>query len=268
MPSLTLCGSLSLHPVSLGAAMHIAGYRALDLAFTYVPFKVTDLRGAIAGVRALGIRGCGVSMPFKQEILPLLDALDPQAERIGAVNTVVNDDGHLTGYNTDARGALRALEEARPAVGARVLLLGAGGAARAIAHALADAGARVTIANRTVDKGRALALATGATAVDLDDAISRAGDFEVVVNATSKGMAGVDAESPLPASALRAGQVVMDIVYKPIATALLQHAREAGAVEIHGGRMLLHQAAGQFELYTGHPAPLDAMERALLEQIG
>src|ERR1700688_4199915 len=107
----TLCGSLSLHPVSTGAAMHLAGYRALGLAFTYVPFKVTDLAGALTGMRALGIRGFGVSMPFKQDVVPLLDALDPLAARIGAVNTVVNDGGRLTGYNTDALGAVRALEE-------------------------------------------------------------------------------------------------------------------------------------------------------------
>src|SRR5690348_12496878 len=153
-PALTLCGSLSRFPVGTGAAMHNAGYRALDLPFTYVPFKVVDLAGAITGMRALGIRGFGISMPFKQDVIPLLDGLDPLAARIGAVNTVVNDDGRLTGHNTDASGAARAVEEARPLAGARVLLVGAGGAARAIAHAAADRGARVTIANRNVDKAR------------------------------------------------------------------------------------------------------------------
>src|SRR5262245_32187926 len=109
--TLTLCGSLSLHPVSLGAVMHAAGYQALDLPFVYVPFRVTDLTGALAGMRALGIRGLGVSMPYKQAVMPLLDALSPLAERIGAVNTIVNDDGRLTGHNTDCLGAVRALEE-------------------------------------------------------------------------------------------------------------------------------------------------------------
>src|SRR4051794_16658805 len=105
---ITLCGSLSLHPVGTGAAMHLAAYRALDLPFTYVPFRVTDLPGAVTGMRALGIRGCGVSMPFKQDVIPLLDAIDPLAARIGAVNTLVNDGGRITGHNTDAIGAARA----------------------------------------------------------------------------------------------------------------------------------------------------------------
>jgi shikimate dehydrogenase len=218
-------------------------------------------------MRALGIRGFGVSMPYKQQIMALLDALDPLAARIGAVNTVVNDGGRLTGYNTDALGAARALSEVRPLAGARVLLLGAGGAARAVAHALKEGGAMVTVANRTLDKARALAESSGATPADLGE-VARAGDYDVVVNATSVGMREVDARSPVPEEAIRAGQVVMDIVYKPMATALVQAARRRGAVAVHGGRMLLHQAAGQFELYTGAKAPLEAMEAALFEQIG
>jgi shikimate dehydrogenase len=263
---LTLCGSISLHPVSLGAAMHIAGYRALGLSFTYVPFKVTDIAGAITGMRALGIRGLGVSMPYKQSIIPLLDALDPLAARIGAVNTVVNDDGRLTGYNTDAYGAIRALEEARPIAGARMLLLGAGGAARAIAHAAAFRGALLTIANRDRSRAESLARDTGARASGLD-AVS-AMDHEIIVNATSVGMSEVDPQSPIPEEAIREGVLVMDIVYKPMETVLLQIARRRGATTIHGGRMLLYQAARQFELYTSAPAPIEAMETALLAQIG
>jgi shikimate dehydrogenase len=265
---LTLCGSISLYPSSLGSAMHLAGYRALGLPFTYVPFGVTDLAGAIAGMRALGIRGLGVSMPYKQEIMPLLDAIDPQAERIGAVNTVVRgEDGRLTGYNTDAVGAVRALEEVRPIRGARVLLLGAGGAARAVAHGLAGAGARIVLANRTREKAEAIAESVeGAQVRGLDEALF-AGDWDVIVNATSKGMREVDPESPVPEEAIRAGTVVMDIVYKPIETELVQAAERRGARSIHGGRMLLHQAARQFELYTGVAAPLEAMDLALREQI-
>jgi shikimate dehydrogenase len=265
---LTLCGSLSLYPVSLGAAMHLAGYRALGLPFTYVPFRVEDLPGAITGMRALGIRGFGISMPYKQAIMPLLDALDPLAARIGAVNTVVNDEDRLTGYNTDCVGAVRALEEVRPLAGARVLLLGAGGAAKAVAHGLADRGASVTIANRSLDKAEALASDVGGRARGLDEA-ARAGDYEVVVNATSLGMGEVGAGSPVPEEAIAAGSVVMDIVYKPIDTALCLAAQRRGARVIHGGRMLLYQAARQFELYTGvSEAPLAAMDAALREQIG
>jgi shikimate dehydrogenase len=265
---LTLCGSISLYPSSLGSSMHLAGYRALDLPFTYVPFRVTDLAGAMTGMRSLGIRGFGISMPYKQEIMPLVDAIDPQAAQIGAVNTVVRgEDGRLTGYNTDAVGALRALEEARPMAGARVLLLGAGGAARAIAHGLAGAGASLVLANRTREKAEAIAEGiAGATVRGLDDALS-ASDWDVLVNATSKGMGEVDSGSPVPEEAIRAGTVVMDIVYKPIETELLRAAGRRGARTIHGGRMLLHQAARQFELYTGVAAPLEAMDVALREQI-
>ncbi|MFT3766223.1 MAG: NAD(P)-binding domain-containing protein [Minicystis sp.] len=218
-------------------------------------------------MRALGIRGCGVSMPYKQDVIPLLDALDPLAARIGAVNTVVNDDGRLTGHNTDAAGAVRAVEEVRPLAGARVLLLGAGGAARAIAHAAVDRGARVTLANRSVQKAEPIAAAAGATATSLDE-VARAADYDVLINATSVGMREVDPRSPIPEESIESGQIVMDIVYKPIETELVRAAGRRGAIAVHGGRMLLHQAARQFELYTGHPAPLAAMEAALLEQIG
>ena len=265
---LTLCGSLSLHTSSLGAAMHLAGYRALGLSFTYVPFKVTDLAGAILGMRALGIRGFGISMPYKQAVLPLLDVVSPLAAAIGAVNTVVNDDGRLTGYNTDAPGAVRAFEELQPLAGARVLILGAGGAARALAHGFTERGARVTIANRDRSRAAALAAATGARAAAGLDEANRAGSYDAVVNATSMGMSDVDPASPIPAAALHPAPLVMDIVYKRIATELVLAAHRKGARVIHGGRMLLHQAARQFELYTGQGAPLEAMEGALLAQIG
>jgi shikimate dehydrogenase len=262
----TLCGSLSLHPVSLGAAMHLAGYRALGLPFTYVPFAVTDLEGAVRGMRALGIRGFGVSMPFKQAILPLLDALDPIAAKIGAVNTIVNDAGRLTGHNTDWIGAVRALEERRSLGGARVLLIGAGGAARAIAYGLKERGAEVWIASRDIAKAAALASGVGASSIDLS-ALGRAGEYDVLINATSAGMREIDPRSLVPEEAMREGLTVMDIVYKPIETELIKAAARRGATAIHGGRMLLHQAARQFELYTGVEAPLSAMDQALREQI-
>ena len=235
--------------------MHLAGYRALGLAFTYVPFAVTDLEGAIRGMRALGVRGLGISMPYKQSVIPLLDALDPLAARIGAVNTVVNDAGRLTGHNTDCAGAIRALG---PVAGSRVLLLGAGGAARAVAHGLVEAGADLAIANRDPAKAEALAAAAGGRAAPWSE-VERAGAYDVVVNATSVGMREVAAGSPVPETAIRAGQRVMDIVYKPIETALVLAARRRGAEAIDGSRMLLHQAAKQFELYTGEVAPIDAM---------
>ena len=247
--------------------MHEAGYQKLGLAFTYVPFEVRDLERAIAGMRGLGIRGFGVSQPFKQEVMRLVDALDPVAERIGAVNTVVNDGERLIGHNTDWIGAVRALEEACSLSGARVLLVGAGGAARAIAFGLRERGARVTIANRDEKKAARLAAETSAAHTPLGE-VSRAGDYDIVVNATSLGQSDVGAESPIPERAIRWGQIVMDIVYKPLETRLVDAARRGGAVVLHGGRMLLHQAAAQFELYTCRAAPLAAMDEALHRAIG
>jgi shikimate dehydrogenase len=208
-------------------------------------------------------------MPFKIEVMPLLDAIAPQAQRIGAVNTIVNDGGRLVGHNTDAVGSLRALEEARSVRGAKCLLLGAGGAARAVAHALSDAGASLTIANRDTARGAELAARVGAEFLPIAEATRAGGDFDVVVNATSLGM-DVDGPSvsPMDPASLAPGSVVMDIVYKPLETALLRAARAAGARAIDGGRMLLHQAAAQFELYTGVPAPLEAMDAALRREQG
>jgi shikimate dehydrogenase len=255
----------------MGRSIHEAGYRALGLPFTYVPFEVSDLGQAIAGMRGLGIRGFGVSHPFKQEVMPLLDALDPVAARIGAVNTIVNTAGHLVGHNTDWLGAIRALETARPLAGARILLLGAGGAARAIAFGLSTIGeargtsalARLRIANRDGERAARLAAETGAEAQAWESRADAVAECDIVVNATAVGQADVSATSPIPESALRPGLVVMDIVYKPVRTPLLEAARAAGATTVHGGQMLLYQAAAQFELYTGHDAPLAAMKGAL-----
>jgi shikimate dehydrogenase len=245
--------------------MHEAGYAALGLPFVYVPFEVEDLAASLAGMRGLGIRGFGVSHPFKQDVMPLLDVIDPIAARIGAVNTVVNlGKGRLAGYNTDWTGAVKALEEKRPLGGARVLLLGAGGAARAIAFGLHERGARVTVANRDRARAAAVAADTGATALPFAEA-ERASEYDVAINATTigqKDQGDASTLSPIPAGALREGLVVMDIVYKPTETPLIALAARRGAVAIHGGRMLLHQAAAQFELYTGASAPLDAMEAA------
>lgn len=248
--------------------MHEAGYGALGLPWRYMPFEIdgTELPRALEAMRTLNIRGFGVSMPFKETVLPLLDRVAPEALRIGAVNTVVNDDGVLTGHNTDWLGAVRAFEETRPLSGKRVLVLGAGGAARAVAFGLSERGAAVTLTNRTEGRAQALANLIGATVAPWSER-SRLADFDAVVNASSLGMETIDTRSPIPPHALHDGLVVMDIVYKPTETELVREARSRGALCIHGGRMLLHQAAAQFELYTGRHAPLQAMDDALHEQL-
>jgi shikimate dehydrogenase len=246
--------------------MHEAGYKALGLNFAYVPFGITDVAGALAGMRALGIRGFGVSMPFKLEVMPHLDKLDPLAERIGAVNTIVNDAGVLTGYNTDAHGAATALADRLRIDGSRVMVVGAGGAARAVAYALRDKGAQIHLVNRTPERAEALANAVGGTSGGLAD-LARLDDFDALVNASSAGMKEYGDALPIPESAIRAGLVVMDIVYKPLKTPLLELAARRGATTIDGARMLLHQAARQFALYTLARAPLEIMDAALRKKI-
>jgi shikimate dehydrogenase len=253
--------------------MHRAAYEALGLPFVYVPFAVEskDLPGAVAGMRALGIRGFGVSMPFKLEVVALCDVVDPLAQKIGAANTLVNDDGRVTAHNTDAEGAARALEEVVTTLeGATCLVLGAGGAARAVAHGLAARGASVTLANRTDARAIALAKELGEKATAIPWADRGATGADIVVNASSGGMdVGEETpRSPLDSAGIRPGSVVMDIVYKPIETELVRAARARGATAIHGGRMLLHQAARQVELYTGRAAPLAAMDEAIRRAIG
>jgi shikimate dehydrogenase len=262
---ITLCGSLSKFASPLGAAMHNAAYRALGIDWHYVPFQIDALAPALVAMRTLGVRGCGISMPFKLEIMPLLDAIDPLAAKIGAVNTVVNEDGRLIGHNTDWVGAARALAESMSLDAANVLVLGAGGAARAVAFGLAHHGAKVHIANRTDDKAHALANEVGAKAVKWDE--RGATSFDALVNATSAGMADTDPTSPFPVERVTSTAVVMDIVYKPLHTQLLAQAGERGATTVHGGRMLLHQAARQLELYTERDAPLDVMDAALQNTI-
>ncbi len=266
---IVLCGSLSRWAVSLGARMHEAGYRALGLAWRYVPFEVEEheLEAALAGMRALKLRGFGVSVPYKLAVMKWLDEVDAVAARIGAVNTIVHREGRLVGHNTDWLGAVRAVEEARRVEGARVLVLGAGGAARAAAYGFKARGSAVTLANRTDERGRALAneLGVGYRAWDERHATSA---FDVLVNASSLGMETVCHECPLAEGALEPRHVVLDAVYKPLETELVRAARRRGATTLDGGRMLLHQAAAQFELYTEREAPLLAMDAALREAIG
>ena len=244
--------------------MHHAGYRALGLDWHYQPFEVEDLAAAVAAMRALAIRGLGISMPFKLEIMPLLDSIDARAEHIGAVNTVVNDDGILRGYNTDVLGGPRALAEAMTLQSAPVLLLGAGGAARALAAGLKEFGCSVTLCNRSNDKAELLAkeLACQHTAWRNRSELK---PYAAVVNATSMGMLPLSTACPLDIDALHSDLVVMDIVYKPLETPLIRAARTHCRQAISGERMLLHQAAAQFELYTEHKPPLQAMEQGLRE---
>jgi shikimate dehydrogenase len=246
--------------------MHNAAYRAAGLSFTYVAFGIENTHEAILAMRYLGIRGLGVSMPHKIRVIEYLDEMDETAESIGAVNTVVNDDGRLIGYNTDWTGAIGALEERIEIAGKRSVVVGAGGAARAIVYGLVRKGSQVTLYNRTASKGEKLAKEFGAQFAGGLEELGAIEKYDILVNATSVGFHAPD-ESVIPTSILYAGRIVLDVVFVPPESRLVRDARERGCVAIPGSRMLVHQAMSQFELYTGHKAPFEAMERALLGKI-
>ncbi len=263
---------------SLSPAMHNAAFRALGLNCAYITLRVPKptLANAIAGVRALGIAGLNVTIPHKISIISLLDELDESAKLVGAVNTVKNNRGKLIGFNTDGEGALRALEEKIGSVkGKEVVLLGAGGAARAIAFSLARAGARLTIANRTVPRAQALAsaveqkLSTNVKVASLNRAeLTKAlKNVDVLINATSVGMHPKIDKTLVRANMMRRGLVVYDIVYKPLRTKLLREARRAGGKTIDGLGMLVHQGALAFEIWTGKRAPIKIMKAAAKREL-
>ena len=258
----TVTGIIGL-PVghSRSPAIHNAAYRALGLDWVYVAFPVAGgaVRDALVGLAALGAAGCNVTMPHKAEAARACSRLEESAAALGVVNTVVTRPGCLVGSSTDGDGFVDAAREADvPLEGRSVLVVGAGGAARAVVHSLGAAGARVAVAARRPEAAAvAAALAPGARAVTLDDVATELPTSDVVVNATPLGMRGEP--PPFDPSALRAGQVVFDTVYSPPETPLLAVARERGARAVNGLGMLVHQAARSFTLFTGQSAPLEVM---------
>jgi shikimate dehydrogenase len=265
---------------TMSPAMHNAAFKKLGLDYLYIPFRVKpeQLPQAVAGLRALHVRGFNVTIPHKVSIIPLLDSLDPLAEKIGAVNTVVNDGGLLKGYNTDAEGFLRALKgrgvEPRDK---NIVVLGAGGASRAISYILAGNGARLTILNRKLELDWAENIARlirkelgkdvrvgELNSRNLSSALEKA---DILVNATSVGMSPSSSRSPVPAKLLQRRLVVFDIVYNPMMTRLLKEAKTAGAKVISGVDMLSWQGALAFEKWTGRPAPVDLMRREAVKML-
>lgn len=245
----------SLSPVMHNAAFAAAGYNGV-----YAAIRAKDIRLAVAGFRSLGFRGASVTLPHKETVMACLDVIDPAALHIKAVNTIVNDGGRLKGINTDGAGALQALAEKTEIAGRRVAVIGAGGAARAVAHAVLSAGGQVCFFNRSTAKGEALAAELGAEFRPLEE--FEAGRLQILVNTTPVGMSPKVAHSPVAREKLRPDLVVMDIVYHPLKTRLLCEAEAAGCTTVDGLSMFVYQGARQFELWTGLPAPIDIMRLA------
>jgi len=242
---------------SLSPVMHNAAFRELGLNAVYLAFESTDLEATIRSGRAMGIKGLSVTIPFKSRVIPLLDRMDPMARKIGAVNTVAREEEGLVGYNTDAAGGLKALQEVTDPRGKRVVILGAGGAARAIGHILSENGGRLTIVNRSIKPGEDLARDLDAVFVPLAE-FNRF-ETDILINATPLGMYPDEDHSPLELEEAKA-EVVMDVIYNPLETRLLRMAKARGAVTVPGIRMFVFQGAEQFRLWTGLKAPVEVME--------
>ncbi len=274
-----ICGVIA-DPIghTVSPAMHNAAFEQAGIDYLYVPFQVKkeELGKAITGMRALNIRGLNVTIPHKIAVIPFLDELDDLAQRIGAVNTIVNDDGVLRGYNTDATGFLRALRERGVEPREKeVVILGAGGASRAISLILAERGSNLVIVNRTWNKVKEQAdrisqicqREVQALKLDRENLAKALNKADILVNTTSVGMSPDIEETPVTANLIKPPVIVVDIVYNPIKTRLLREAEAAGAETISGIDMLVWQGALAFEKWTGLKAPVKVMREEAIKAL-
>jgi shikimate dehydrogenase len=268
---------------SLSPKMHNAAYESIGIAdqfvFTAAKVKIEDIGKVAEAVRTMGIRGLTCTVPHKMEILKYLDEIDPIARKIGAVNTVVNNDGKLTGYNTDWMGTaiplMRAMKEdlniknfeTNFLQNKKVALIGAGGAARAMAYAVIEKGGDLKIFNRTIENAKKLADELGAKYESLE-AMAEIESFDIIINSTTLGMGDLQDQTPVPDKYIRKCQIVFDAVYSPLKTRLLSEAAAKGVSVINGLEMLLYQGIAQFELYTGHTAPEAVMRQSIYDHFG
>jgi shikimate dehydrogenase len=268
-----LIGHKLKHSISPQFQQAAFDYLGLDIRYELWDTEKDELPGVVQGIRGFSKLGANVTIPYKEAVLPLLDKVDQLARRIGAVNTIVKKDDKLVGYNTDASGFMKALEEEGGFVpkGKRAILLGAGGAARAVGFALVGAGVKsLVILNRTQDRGEALAwdlkiADTEVIALLWKDGrtLKALGECDLLVNCTSVGMKDSTAEgkSPIGVGLIPKRALVYDVVYNPIETPLISAAKKAGARTLGGLSMLVYQGAAAFELWTDQPAPVDIMMR-------
>ncbi|WP_168120743.1 shikimate dehydrogenase [Paenibacillus sp. HB172176] len=262
----------SKSPIMLNKAFREAGVNGVYTAFHITPDKLGDF---ITGVRAMNIRGVNVTIPHKQHVMELIDEIDADALAIGAVNTIVNENGRLIGYNTDGIGYVRSLkEEAVASLGGKhIVVIGAGGASRGIVYALLkEKPARVTIANRTIEKAEQLArsLDCGGTEMHVEPnerLEPLCGEADLVINTTSIGMFPKVEEAPVRGSWMKPGAVASDLIYNPLKTTFLKEAEAQGCIVHSGLGMFIYQGAYAFEYWTGKPAPVDAMREIVLSAL-
>jgi shikimate dehydrogenase len=263
---------------TLSPTIQNSAFNHLKLDFVFLAFQVKaiDLENAVRGMRGLGIHGLNITMPHKSTVIGCLDKVDSTVRFLGSANTILNRDGKLSGFSTDGIGALKGLIENGVVLsGKNVLLLGAGGAAKAIALTLVQEVGELAILNRSAEKAEVLAERLGRmfnrkVVGDVLSPITIAEnlqDSDILVNATSAGMKPNLGQSIVPPKWLRSDLVVMDIVYNPVETKLAKDAKVAGAKVISGVEMLIYQGAGSFEIWTGKSAPIEVMRRAALNKL-
>jgi 3-dehydroquinate dehydratase/shikimate dehydrogenase len=254
---------------SIGPAIHNTLFREMDLNCIYVPFKVDNIADFIDTFKSLDVKGYSVTIPHKEAVIKHLDVLEPMAEKIGAVNTIVNREGELIGFNTDCNAAIRALESVvtpeEAVKGKKVTLIGAGGAARAIAFGLKERQASVTIINRNHERAQALAGEVGCLSMKYD--YPRAFETNILINATPVGMFPHVNETPVAKDKLRSDMVVFDTIYNPLETRLMRDARSLGCKVVGGLSMFIYQAAAQFELWTNRQPSLELIEKIAIERL-
>lgn len=249
----------SKSPLIHNAAIAKSGVNA-----AYFAFKVAFIENAIIAMRELNFRGYSITIPHKITAMRFVDTVDPLAQKIGAINTIVNNNGKLTGYNTDCLGAVHALASATKLAGKHVYVIGNGGAARAIVAGLVNEKAKVTVWGRDKQKAELLAREFGASGNDLTHIDA---NYDILINTTPIGMHPNISEMPIPADILIKRKIVFDIVYNPLETLLLKTAKKKGCKVISGTEMFLEQAYAQFELFTDKKAPKEIMRKVLLKEL-
>lgn len=259
---------------SLSPVMHNAAFEYTKINAVYVAFEPASIKQAFDAIKTLGIKGASVTIPFKVDVLPLCDSVDTLASRIGSVNTLVNNDGMIKGYNTDGYGLLRSLEtHSIDYHKKKVLIIGNGGSARAIAYTLAQHNAHITICGRNINNVTQLVndLRKNFTAIEMSLIDNLTPDitaqYDIIINTTPVGMKPDISRTPIDTSLLHPHNVVVDIIYSPLHTQLVQKAMEKGCTVLTGDYMLLFQACMQFELWTGKTAPIEVMHKALKQAL-
>lgn len=255
------------HPVghSLSPLMHSAALKYFHLAGSYEAWDVSDLARAVTKLRRNRFRGASVTIPFKREIMALLDGLDEQARSIGAVNTLIRQGERFLGTNTDWEGLVRSLRRVTELKGKRIIVLGAGGTARAALYGLLREGGAPAVINRTEEGGRRLAAEFGCPFYPMREMEEMSG--EILINATPVGMSPDEDASPVPAAVLHRFNLVADVIYNPLRTRLLREAEEAGCAVLSGVEMFVEQGAAQFRLWTGLEPPVDLMRQVVRKQL-